>query len=338
MLVGESWFPRNLVDEFWWISEKLRATALVYSASLMKRAETHRAVASALSLLGDAELATLLSGATPVGTGIGGTVATIEVGGARVFIKTVPLTDLERLPHNVQSTANLFGLPSWYQYGVGSAGFGVWRELAAHQMTSQWVLAGACQHFPLLYHWRVMPRIREDHTADVEGLVRYWEGSPSVRARLTESNNATASVVFFLEHFPHTLRGWLPSEEGKSLMKTVERELLSVTTFLASQRFVHFDAHFDNIVTDGEHLYLSDFGLTLSAQFTLTREERRFLALHRDFDRSIVVTLLVRFGGAVDRYGPIATVMSEFIRKLRAESKTTPYPADELSRLWSDLG
>jgi serine/threonine protein kinase len=304
----------------------------------MNRVETHRAVASSLSLLGDAELATLLAGAKPVGTGIGGTVATIEVSGARVFIKTVRLTDLERLPHNVHSTANLFALPRWYQYGVGSAGFGVWRELAAHQLTTQWVLSGACERFPLLYHWRVMPRVREDNTADVERQVAAWEGSPSVRTRLIESNNATASVVLFLEYFPHTLRSWLRSEEGKSQMEKVERELLSATTFLSSQRFVHFDAHFANILTDGEHLYLSDFGLTLSAQFTLTPEESRFLALHRDFDRSCVVTLLVGFGGNVDRYGPIAAVMNEFFRKLRAESKNTPYPADELSRLWSDVG
>jgi hypothetical protein len=304
----------------------------------MNRAETHRAVASSLSLLGDAELATLLAAAKPVGTGIGGTVATIEVSGARVFIKTVPLTDLERLPHNVHSTANLFALPSWYQYGVGSAGFGVWRELAAHQLTTEWVLSGACEHFPLLYHWRVMPRIREDNTADVERQVMAWEGSPSVRVRLTESNNATASVVLFLEHFPHTLRRWLPSEEGRSQMQNVERELVSATNFLSSQRFVHFDAHFANILTDGEHVYLSDFGLTLSAEFTLTPEESRFLTLHRDFDRSLVVTLLVMFGGAGDRYGRIAAVMIEFFRKLRAESKSTPYPADELSRLWSDVG
>jgi hypothetical protein len=36
----------------------------------------------------------------------------------------VPLTDLEQLPQHFMSTANIFGLPLSYQYGVGSAGFG----------------------------------------------------------------------------------------------------------------------------------------------------------------------------------------------------------------------
>lgn len=46
----------------------------------------------------------------------------------------MPLTDVELRPENVRSTANLFGLPTFYQYGVGSAGFGARRELAVHLM------------------------------------------------------------------------------------------------------------------------------------------------------------------------------------------------------------
>ncbi len=46
--------------------------------------------------------------------------------GSSVFVKRLPLTEVEHArPH---STRNHFRLPSVYQYGVGAAGFGVWRD------------------------------------------------------------------------------------------------------------------------------------------------------------------------------------------------------------------
>jgi hypothetical protein len=61
------------------------------------------------------------------------------------------------LPEHARSTANLFGLPTFCQYGVGGPAFGAWRELAAHTMTTNWVLGGQYQGFPMMYHWRVLP-------------------------------------------------------------------------------------------------------------------------------------------------------------------------------------
>jgi serine/threonine-protein kinase RIO1 len=117
----------------------------------------------------------------------------------------------------------------------------------------------------------------------------------------------------------------------------VERELRAVTSFMAARGLIHFDAHFENILTDGERLYVSDFGQALSARFTLAADERDFLAIHRDFDASYVLTALtnaVRDAPAgreiVERYGRIADVMNEFFANLR-RSKTTPYPVAALS-------
>ncbi|PSL00079.1 hypothetical protein CLV63_102205 [Murinocardiopsis flavida] len=121
------------------------------------RLADYATAAASLAPLSDRRLRALVDGAAPVGSGIGGSTAELTVDGVRVFVKKVPLTDLERRPENVRSTANLFGLPTYYQYGVGSAGFGAWRELAAHAMTTAWVLADAYPGFPLMYHWRVLP-------------------------------------------------------------------------------------------------------------------------------------------------------------------------------------
>ena len=45
---------------------------------------------------------------------------------------------------------------------------------------------------------------------------------------------------------------------------------------------IHFDAHFDNILTDGHRLYFSDFGLAVSSRFELADDVANFLALRRD--------------------------------------------------------
>lgn len=73
---------------------------------------------------------------------------------------TASLTDPERQPEHVRSTANLLELPVFCQYGIGTIGgpgSGAWRELAVHTMTTNWVLAAEYEGFPLMYHWRVLP-------------------------------------------------------------------------------------------------------------------------------------------------------------------------------------
>src|SRR4051812_14890098 len=60
----------------------------------------------------------------------------IKVGKAKVFVKRIPLTELEYT--NMFSTKNLYKLPLYYNYGVGSAGFGAFRELVTHIKTTGW--------------------------------------------------------------------------------------------------------------------------------------------------------------------------------------------------------
>lgn len=76
------------------------------------RLTAYGAVSTALDLCSDRALRELVDTALPLGSGIGGTSALAEVAGTPVFVKRVPLTDLEREPENVRSTANLFELPS----------------------------------------------------------------------------------------------------------------------------------------------------------------------------------------------------------------------------------
>src|ERR1044072_4788437 len=108
------------------------------------RLAAYNSVATTLALHSDRELGDLVDRAEPMGTGIGGTSALLDVEGTPVFLKRVPLTELELRPEHVRSTANLFELPAFCHYGVGligGPGFGAWRVLAVHNMTTNWVLA-----------------------------------------------------------------------------------------------------------------------------------------------------------------------------------------------------
>lgn len=112
------------------------------------RLAAHSGVSTSLALCSDRGLRELVDAAPPLGSGIGGKSALLDVSGTPVFVKQVPLTDRERQPENVRSTANVFGLPPFLQYGIGSPGFGAWRELAVHTMTTNWVLAGSTRASP----------------------------------------------------------------------------------------------------------------------------------------------------------------------------------------------
>ena len=261
---------------------------------------------TALALLNDRQLGRLVAAAPAVGSGVGGKSALLEIAGVPVFVKRIPLTDLERDPDNVMSTANLFAVPAFCHYGVavvGSPGFGAWREVASNTMTTNWVLAGLSEAFPLMYHWRVLPEAippPQEH-ADIERVVAYWGGSAAVRRRLDALNQASASVVLFLEYLPHRLDTWLTSQLAAgpdavaAACAMVERSLRADVAFMNANGLLHFDAHFRNILSDGHRVYLADFGLASSPRFDLSDDERDFLARNASHDACYAVRELLNW-------------------------------------------
>ncbi|MFC8529780.1 protein kinase family protein [Nocardia sp. NPDC057227] len=320
-------------------------------------------------MLSDHALRDLVDTATPIGAGIGGKAALLEVDGISVFVKRVPLTDLERQPEHVRSTANLFDLPLFCQYGVGrigSPGFGAWRELAVHTMTTNWVLAAEYEGFPLMYHWRVLPDTTPlpEELTDIDRAVTYWGDRPQVRHRIEAMRDSSASIALFLENIPQTLREWL--EAGGRAGTVVERELAAGAEFMNSRGLLHLDAHFDNILTDGHRLYFADYGLALSTAFDLAPEETAFFDRNRSYDRGYTASYLANWlvtahfgqqdrGGLVRafaagerprgvpdevaavllRNAPFAAAMAPFFRGFLDESRSSPYPDREVRRLLS---
>jgi RimJ/RimL family protein N-acetyltransferase len=143
----------------------------------------------------------------------------------------------------------------------------------------------------------------------------------------------------------------------------IEKHLTETISFMKSQNFIHFDAHFHNILTDGNHLYFSDFGLATASKFELSEEEREFFNYHLDYDSYSATTnflhclvthyvgkdkwieslhelmneklqkLPLYFSAIIKRYAPTALLMDKFFRDLQKD-KTTIYPAKELELAW----
>jgi hypothetical protein len=306
----------------------------------------HAALSAALSRLSDDELGDLLERAEPGGAGIGGPTGLLDVDGTRVFLKRLPLTDLELRPENAGSTANLYDLPVHMHYGVGligSAGFGAWRELAAHTMTTNWVLEGEHDGFPLMYHWRVLPHPGQTLPAELDQAVGYW--GPEIGPRIEALRASKSSIALFLEYFPQNLHDWLNAQDDlESACEMVERELAARVEFMNSQGLLHFDGHFQNVLTDGERLYFADYGLAISSRFDLSEEETAFFTENLDYDRHYTVTHLVmwfayalrskgvppRIAEILNRHNATAAIMKDFYRRFQHESRRTPYPAADL--------
>jgi len=239
---------------------------------LHHRIKQHSKLSIHLTGLNNEKLAKILAEAKPMHEGIGGKSALVFIDKTPVFVKKVPLTNLEQCNENFMSTANIFDLPLCYQYGIGSAGFGAWRELAAHIMTTNWVISGECPNFPMMYHWRMFPTHQSDQMnfeqqQKLNRDVLYWENSDSIRHRLQTMYSSSAHICLFLEYIPQNLFGWLSGQINKSsntaaaAVHLVDHGLAFTNSFMRERGFIHFDAHFENILTDGESLYFSDFGL-----------------------------------------------------------------------------
>jgi hypothetical protein len=220
-------------------------------------------------------------------------------------VKRIPVTALEYA--HAFSTANLYELPMAYHYGVGSAGFGAFRELAAHVTTTGWVLEGRSPGFPLLYSHRLSPRIggpAPDRAAsDLAGYLSTWGDDPGITRYLRDRAAAEHELVLFLEHVPASALDW--SSRGSPGAGAFISELREIVDLLGERRIVHFDLGPPNILVDAGAPLLTDFGLWLDPDFDLSVDEAAFLRRHRDYDLASLEMTLASFLFAFRQRVPI---------------------------------
>ncbi len=253
-----------------------------------------------LADLSDIDTLELLAQAVPLGTGIGGSTARASIQGSDVFVKQLPLTALEN--GDPLSTANRFHLPVACHYGIGSPGFGVGREIAAHQITSNWVTSGVTDIFPTLYHWRVLDERCNTDVSEFEGgdAQRQWGAHwPSVRNRVEALTAAPRSIVLFLEYVPDTGDSWLRQQflsgDGGAAFSTAIEQIASAAAWMSVHGFQHLDVHARNILVRDGRLLFTDFGLALHKDFTLDQNEMDFFAAHGGFDHDTGISSLLHW-------------------------------------------
>jgi hypothetical protein len=153
------------------------------------------------------------------------------------------------------------------------------------------------------------------------------------------------------------------SDDADRICTRLDEWLGTLTAFLRDNQLLHFDVHFQNVLTDGEDFFLADYGLAVSSRFRLARQERAFFDRHRDYDlaysRAYLVNWLVTALYGYDRQereafvracavgahadgvpaaaaaiiardATFTAVFNGFLGRLRTESGLTPYPYEEL--------
>jgi hypothetical protein len=210
----------------------------------------------------------------------------IDIGCSKVFVKRIPVTNLEY--GNLLSTRNLYDLPTFCNYGIGSfasTGLGIFRELATHIKTTQWILDGEIAAFPLMYYCRIMPFLGQKSTMDLDRhkiFVESWGNNTNLGNYALDRAIANYELVLFIEYVPHVLETWL--HENPNTLERSLNEIRTTIDFLRMKGIIHFDAHFRNILTDGDRIYLTDFGLVLDRNFALMKEEEAFFEQNIFYD------------------------------------------------------
>ena len=105
---------------------------------------------------------------------------------------------------------------------------------------------------------------------------------------------AKYEVALFLEYVPHVLGAWIPKNMDQ--LDSVLGQMEKTITFLRENGIIHFDCHHGNILSDGEKIYVADFGLVLDKNFNLSKRERDFFRQNTHYDYG---EFLCNIGGCI---------------------------------------
>ena len=178
-------------------------------------------------------------------------------------------------------------------------------------------------------------------------------------ARFQATHNAKYDIVIFLEYAPQNLCEYMSPQASEGAytampdMAMVVNDIKSTAAFMAKKGMLHFDTHHGNIVTDGEHLYFTDFGLAIFQAFELSAAEREFFEKNNGYDQALalscfdwpaktkngeVVAKLPEVEAVARKYKIISEMMEKFRGELRDDkSKNVEYPAAKMRELMQQV-
>ena len=205
-----------------------------------------------------------------------------KIDGINIFIKKIPCTTLEF--NNMFDTSNLFNLPTYYNYPIGSAGINCFRELLTHIKTTKWVLDGLIDNFVMMYHFRIIKKdnITLDQTK-IDKTIRKWNNNPNIKNYLEQRQKAPYEILIVLEYFPNVLKNWIQLDYKN--IYSYEKQIYPILSFMNKNHLIHFDSHSRNILVSNDGIiYLTDFGLALDLDFDLNENEKKFFKANSNFD------------------------------------------------------
>ncbi len=214
---------------------------------------------------------------------------TIEVNKIKIFVKSIILTELEY--DNKHNTSNLFNLPLYYNYGVGSYGINCWREVLMHIKTTNYVLNGECENFPLLYHYRIIESKPTKINFNLSDF-KYWNSNNNIKEYIHAKSKSKYKILLFIEYFPKVANNWML--ENKNNIHSFYKQSLNIINFLNLKNIIHFDIHNGNFVVDlNNTIYLTDYGLVLDKNFNLSKKELIFYGKNKYYDYGLLSVVIV---------------------------------------------
>ena len=212
----------------------------------------------------------------------------------KIFIKAIPIAKLFAKDENHLNSANLYKLPAFYHYGIGSAGINPWRELLLHIKTTNYVLTDKFHNFPILYHYRVVEDDNNDNIKSglTEKLLNRWDNNKNIIKYLKDRSKSKYKIVLFLEYIPYVGRQYLL--EKPDFIKPFHEATKKIVTFMNKNGILHCDSHLANyIIDDKENVYITDFGLSLDKEFDLDKGEKRFMKMNKKLDVFYTIDIIM---------------------------------------------
>jgi len=220
-----------------------------------------------------------------------GETSIIEIDKIKIFVKSIVLTELEY--NNKYDTSNLFNLPLFYNYGLCSAGINCWRELLMHKKTTQYVLSGQCNNFPLLYHYRIIETKPKKINFTLK-KIKNWDSNKNIKEYMRCKSKTKYRILLLIEYFPKKAADWILEDSNN--LSSFYNQGFKIINFLNSKNIIHFDSYIGNFVVDiHNNIYLTDYGLVLDKDFNLSDKELTFYNDNKYHDYGLLCKISMEY-------------------------------------------
>jgi hypothetical protein len=160
-----------------------------------------------------------------------------------------------------------------------------------HIKTTNYVLNGECENFPLLYHYRIIETKPTKINFNIYDY-KYWNSNNNLKEYINAKSKSKYKILLFIEYFPKVVQNWML--ENKNNINSFYKQSLNIINFLNLKNIIHFDTHNRNFVVDSNNtIYLTDYGLVLDTDFNLSKKELLFYNKNKYYDYGLLSFIII---------------------------------------------